>query len=127
MASPIPTSSCNGSSSTYIRSQYNLNPPPPVLLAGASPSSSGLVGVGVVSPDDLPPPGYKPSAPSESAPSTIEDYLPTTLQMCVECGVCVFRLLDVSTTLARSTEDGCSTSKVSSFVTMVRPLSFYMS
>ena len=55
----MPGSSCNGSSSTYIRSQYNLNPPAPLPL----------------SEDELPPPGYEPSltAPSESAPSTIEE------------------------------------------------------
>jgi hypothetical protein len=39
----------NGStsnSSTYIRSQYNLNPPPPTSLE-----------MSITSPDDLPPPG----------------------------------------------------------------------
>lgn len=55
MASSIPGQS-NGApgstSSTYIRSQFSLNPPPPLG-----------------SPDDLPPPGYAPS----DAPSTIED------------------------------------------------------
>ncbi len=73
VASSLPGSSCNGSSSTYIRSQYNLNPPPPVL-----PSSSGGGATPKChseSPVDLPPPGYEPSltAPSESAPSTIEE------------------------------------------------------
>lgn len=66
MASSIPTnSSMTGTNpgsttgSTYIRSQYNLNPPPPLGHGSLPP----------MSPDDLPPPGYAPS----DAPSTIED------------------------------------------------------
>ncbi|XP_059093555.1 neogenin-like isoform X2 [Tigriopus californicus] len=47
-----PNGAPGSTSSTYIRSQYSLNPPPPLG-----------------SPDDLPPPGYAPS----DAPSTIED------------------------------------------------------
>ena len=71
VASSVPTaggSSCNGSSSTYIRSQFtsNLNPP----------SNHGAVpgGVSGNSIDDLPPPGY---APSDGPPSTIGDLVRT--------------------------------------------------
>ena len=66
VASSIPTNSSvtgtnpgSASGSTYIRSQYNLNPPPPLGHGSLPP----------MSPDDLPPPGYAPS----DAPSTIED------------------------------------------------------
>lgn len=57
MASSLPAgnASCTSSSSTYIRSQYNLNPPP--VRAMDSPHS----------PDPLP--GY-----SEGPPSTIGDF-----------------------------------------------------
>ena len=66
MASSVPTTgSCNGSSNTYIRSQFtsnNLNPPPN--------SSGGAAVIAGNSIDDLPPPGY---APSDGPPSTIGD------------------------------------------------------
>ena len=81
---PAVTSSiANGSasnSSTYIRSQYNLNPPP---IGATNPNTSLLsdrldhhMDISLASPDDLPPPGYDPSltltAPSDGPPSTID-------------------------------------------------------
>ena len=66
VASSVPTvggSSCNGSSSTYIRSQFTSNLCPP----SNNGAVSGLTGHSI---DDLPPPGY---APSEGPPSTIGD------------------------------------------------------
>ena len=77
------SSIANGSasnSSTYIRSQYNLNPPP---IGATNPNTSLLsdrldhhMDISLASPDDLPPPGYDPSltltAPSDGPPSTID-------------------------------------------------------
>ena len=79
----VTSSIANGSasnSSTYIRSQYNLNPPP----VGAVNANTSLLSdrldhhmdISLASPDDLPPPGYDPSltltAPSDGPPSTID-------------------------------------------------------
>ena len=75
-------SACASNSSTYIRSQYNLNPPP--VGASAVNGNTSLLSdrldhhmdISLASPDDLPPPGYDPSltltAPSDGPPSTID-------------------------------------------------------
>ena len=79
----VTSSIANGSasnSSTYIRSQYNLNPPPiGAVNANTSLLSDRLdhhMDISLASPDDLPPPGYDPSltltAPSDGPPSTID-------------------------------------------------------
>merc|ERR1712223_375119 len=82
----VTSSIANGSasnSSTYIRSQYNLNPPPvgsSAVNANTSLLSDRLdhhMDISLASPDDLPPPGYDPSltltVPSDGPPSTIGD------------------------------------------------------
>ena len=74
--SAVSSSIANGSSassSTYIRSQYNINPPPL-----NSTAATMIMDVSMTSPDDLPPlPGYDPSltctAPSDGPPSTFGD------------------------------------------------------
>ncbi len=65
-------------SNTYIRSQYNLNPPSSTITGNTSLMSDRLMDTSLTSPDDLPPlPGYDPSltgtAPSDGPPSTIGD------------------------------------------------------
>ena len=70
-------------SGTYIRSQYNLNPPPPGVAANCHNTSmlsdrlDHHMDISLASPDDLPPPGYDPSltltVPSDGPPSTIGD------------------------------------------------------
>ena len=77
--SAVSSSIANGSSassSTYIRSQYNLNPPPLNIINANNTSLT--MDLSLTSPDDLPPlPGYDPSltctAPSDGPPSTIGD------------------------------------------------------
>ena len=77
----VGSSIANGSStsSTYIRSQYNLNPPTGTITGNTSLMSDRLMmDTSLTSPDDLPPlPGYDPSltgtAPSDGPPSTIGD------------------------------------------------------
>ena len=71
----------SASSSTYIRSQYNLNPPSltvPHMHNLSLASEGGMMDLSLTSPEDLPPlPGYDPSltctAPSDGPPSTIGD------------------------------------------------------
>ena len=71
MASSVPTGpagSCSGASSTYIRSQYNLNPPP-----AHNPHTLDTLD----SPGPDPLPGYCPGhhqLGSEGPPSTIGDF-----------------------------------------------------
>ena len=78
----VASSIANGSSassSTYIRSQYNLNPPPASLTMNMNHNISihsgdpRLMDISLTSPEDLPP--YDPSltctAPSDGPPSTI--------------------------------------------------------
>merc|ERR1712223_943011 len=80
----VSSSIANGSSassSTYIRSQYNLNPPPTSLTMNMNHNTSIMSGdprlmdISLTSPEDLPP--YDPSltctAPSDGPPSTIGD------------------------------------------------------
>ena len=63
------------SSSTYIRSQYNLNPPPSLTIMN---HHGGAMDISLTSPEDLPPITYDPSlsctAPSDGPPSTIGDH-----------------------------------------------------
>ena len=82
------SSIANGSasnSSTYIRSQYNLNPPPVGIARcnanGAVTANTSLLSdrldhhmdISLASPDDLPPPGYDPSLTlTDGPPSTID-------------------------------------------------------
>ena len=77
MSSSIANGS-SASSSTYIRSQYNLNPPPLNIINASMTSNDRMMDLSLTSPDDLPPlPGYDPSltctAPSDGPPSTIGD------------------------------------------------------
>ena len=78
MASSLANGS-SASSSTYIRSQYNLNPPSLTIMShNNSVMSEGVMDISLTSPEDIPAlPGYDPSltctAPSDGPPSTIGD------------------------------------------------------